>query len=193
MFAYLRGHAQRLTPQKICIDVHGVGYLVHCPMTVWEEIRTDDEVILYTSTYVREDRFDIFGFLTEHDKEFFELCIAQSGIGPKMALELVAVPKHLYITAVTRSDATVLTSIKGIGAKTAEKLLLELRSIIEKNSHIFSKDASQNTAHYNDQDAMMALMSLGYDQKTALAMLASTPNEALTTEERIALALQSLS
>jgi holliday junction DNA helicase RuvA len=190
MFASLTGTIERSTTGVLIVDVHGVGYKVECPITVWEQIQDQSEQKLYTSTYIREDRFDIFGFFTVKDKELFELFIAQSGIGPKLGLELISVPKSLFAQAVKDDDATLLKTIKGIGGKTAEKLLLELKSIAEKSPDVLGSDIQ--TTNSIDSDALAALEGLGYDSKTALAMMQAVPPEATTTEARVEAALKSM-
>lgn len=191
MFAFLQGTISRAHhPGTLVVEVNGVGYKVECPLNVWESIAEDIEQKLYTSTYIREDRFDIFGFKTEADKELFELFIAQSGIGPKLGLELMSVPPGLFKQAVDDNDASALKSIKGIGGKTAEKLLLELKGIAAKDPNRFGKS---NTTHTTiDQDALAALEGLGYDTKTATAMLQNIATDLESTEQRVEAALKQL-
>ena len=177
MFAYLRGTAQRQNPGEVTLDVQGVGYLVYTPLTTWEVLSQQDEVTLHISSYVREDRFDLYGFSSVSDKTLFELFISQSGIGPKLGLELLSVPSTTFQSAVMSDDASVLTSIKGIGKKTGEKLLVELKSMVERNPDIFGSAGPQDTANQApiDQDAVAALSNLGYDQRTIMELLKQVP------------------
>ena len=128
-------------------------------------------------TYVREDRLDLFGFLDAAERTLFERFIGMTGIGPKTALELCAVPKSLLMQAIGSQEAKLLTSVKGIGKKTAEKLLLDLKSLAEKQPEIFATGSGkwkvENYKH--DQDAIDALKNLGYDTGTIMQVLADLP------------------
>lgn len=190
MFAYVRGTPKRLKPGIITVDVQGVGYLVHTPLTTWEVLAEDAEVTIFLSTYIREDRFDLYGFKHENDKTLFELFIDQNGIGPKLGLELLCVPTSTFHTAAITNDASVLTGIKGIGKKTGEKLLVELKTMVETNPELFTTHNTQPPSAMFDQDAVAALANLGYDQRTINEMLKQVPASATTTEERIAAALK---
>lgn len=193
MFAYLKGIPTRLESGQISLEVHGVGYLVYTPLTTWEQLDESAETTIYTATYVREDRFDLYGFNSPSEKRLFELFIAQSGIGPKLGLELLSVPLQTFQMAVVQDDAIHLTNIKGIGKKTGEKLLVELRTMVESSPDLFGKpDASTPPSASFDQDAAAALANLGYDQRTIAEMLKGVPATATTTEERIAAALKTV-
>lgn len=174
------------------IDVAGVGYRVTLPPVVWEQMTDGEERLLHVSTYVREDRFDLFGFLSSADRFLFERLLSISGIGPKMALELVGVPRSLLARAIRDDDADALTDIKGIGRKTAEKLLLELKSLEEKDPTMFATDTAGSSAQSVDRDAAEALSALGYDARTIRAVLRALSPELTTTEERVTAALRSL-
>ncbi|MCF7845139.1 MAG: Holliday junction branch migration protein RuvA [Kiritimatiellales bacterium] len=194
MISLLRGTVHKGDTQEITIDVNGVGYAVSTPIDVWDNLKEGEEQELQIKTYVREDRFDLFGFLDKTSKLLFEEAIDLPGIGPKTALEICAVPRNLLLTAIEQEDAKLLSSIKGVGKKTAEKLLVDLQSLTEKHPQIFAKERKEmtgTTAHF-DQDAIDALKALGYDTATALHALKGTPEEAKTSEERVAAALRAL-
>ena len=150
--------------------------------------------MLWVSTYIREDRFDLFGFLDRAGRSLFEELIKIQGIGPRLALELCAVPRSMLMSAIHTQDASLLTSIKGIGKKTAEKLLIELRSLIEKHPAIFGEGNGPDLspASQYDRDAIAALSSLGYDTQTILQTLKDIPSGLQSTEERVAAALRSM-
>jgi Holliday junction DNA helicase RuvA len=191
MIDHLRGTIARQHPGEVTVDVHGVGYRVFVPLDVWEKAEEGAEQTLWTSTYVREDRLDLFGFLDHAGRALFEELLAISGIGPKMALELCSVPRGLLAQAVHEEDAGILTSIKGIGKKTAEKLLLELKNLAEKHPEIL-RSATGETRGRMDPDAVAALEALGYDSSTIMHALKALPKDLGTTEERVAAALRSL-
>ena len=193
MIASLRGTVHRLKPEEISLDVQGVGYRVFVPINVWDELKEDEEALLHISTYIREDRLDLFGFADEAGRILFERFTAMSGIGPSLALELSAVPKSLLMQAIGTQDPKLLTSVKGIGKKTAEKLLVDLKALAEKQPEIFGAAATErHHVHEMDQDAIAALKNLGYDTGAILHVLKDLPEEIETTEDRVAAAIRSL-
>lgn len=193
MIARLHGTVHRQKLSDVIVDVQGVGYLVSTPVDVWEKLEDGTSATLWIHTYVREDRLELYGFQDRASRTLFELLIAQSGIGPKLGLELCAVPRDMLLQAVNQKDASILTNVKGIGKKTAEKLLLELENAIEKQPDVFGSAAAQTAGkHEYDQDAVSALTTLGYDTSTIMQALKNLPSDIETTEERVAAALRSL-
>ncbi|MBI3332206.1 Holliday junction branch migration protein RuvA [Candidatus Peregrinibacteria bacterium] len=193
MIAHLRGIIHRLDPTEITVDVSGVGYLVSVPLDVWDNLKEAEPAMLWISTYVREDRFDLYGFPDRAGRTIFEEFIAIPGIGPKLGLELCAVPRAMILRAIQEEDVSTLTSIKGIGKKTAEKLLLELKSLLERKPTIFGTvQPGELTRSEFDQDAISALSTLGYDTPRIIRALKELPSDLKSTEERVAAALRSL-
>lgn len=194
MITSLRGTVSPLRPGLCMIEVGGVGYRVSVPMNDWEELARGGEHRLWTFTYVREDRLDLFGFLDRTTLTLFEQLIEQPGIGPKTALELCAVPRNLLTLAIQTEDYNILTQVKGIGKKTAEKLLLELKGMAEKNPEIFQdgSEGLKSVAPSIDQDAIEALKNLGFQTSSILRALQQIPSECSTTEDRVTAALRSL-
>ena len=194
MIARLQGTANRLKTGEALIDVKGVGYLVSLPIDAWEKLKDGTECTLWISTYVREDRLDLYGFLDQGSRSLFELLISQSGIGPKMGLELCAVPRELLLQATQQNDPKLLSTVKGIGSKKAEKILVELKNMIEKEPEIFGHFTKRTGVKEEtfDQDAIDALTTLGYDTSTILQALKKLPADLGTTEERVAEALRTL-
>ncbi len=169
-----------------------MGYRVFVPITVWDELQDGEEATLYIHTYIREDRLDLFGFIDEPGRILFDRFIGMTGIGPKHALELSAVPKSLLMQAIGAQDPKLLTSVKGIGKKTAEKLLVDLKALAEKQPEIFGAPLEPHHLHEVDQDAIDALKTLGYDTPTILKTLKDLSKDIETTEDRVAAALRSL-
>ncbi|MDP7477475.1 MAG: Holliday junction branch migration protein RuvA [Candidatus Peribacteraceae bacterium] len=194
MISHLRGIIHRQTSEKVTLDVNGVGYGVSVPLSVWDELTEGEEATLYILTYVREDRLDLFGFLDVTGRTLFEQFINMSGIGPKTALELCAVPKSLLMQAIGSQEPKLLTSVKGIGKKTAEKLLLDLKSLVEKQPEIFGTSSSEiGTGIINaNQDVIEALKNLGYDTNSIMNTLKNLPEDLESTEERLAAALRAM-
>lgn len=193
MISSLRGAVHKGPLGEVTVDVQGVGYRVAVPLDAWEQLQQGEQRLLWVSTYVREDRLDLYGFPDAAGRRFFEELINMQGIGPKLGLELCAVPKDLLMQAVRDEDASILQNIKGVGRKTAEKLLLELKSLAEKEPGLFRTSAkSGDMGGQYDQDAVEALKNLGYDISTVLDALKKLPKELKTTEERVTAALRAL-
>lgn len=192
MISHLRGGIQKLDPGEVSIDVAGVGYRVLVPLDVWDELKEGETRMLWISLYLREDRLELYGFLNRNGRELFEELLKISGIGPRMAVEILSVPRSMLMHAVTQEDSKILSGIRGVGKKTAEKLLLELRSLQEKKPMIFGDTKDLPARAEYDQDAISALTALGYDTSTAMRALKDIPSELKTTEERVAAALRSL-
>jgi holliday junction DNA helicase RuvA len=192
MIAHLRGTISKTRTGEATVDVGGVGYRVLMPVDAWDLVADGSQRTIWVSTYVREDRFDLYGFTDERTRLLFDELIERQGIGPKLALELCAVPKGLLMQAIAENDPGVLTSIKGIGKKTAEKLLIELKSLAEKHVDMFSDPTRQSMPAQFDRDTIAALAALGYGMPDILQALERLPKDLTTTEQRVTAALQSL-
>lgn len=192
MIAGLRGIIGKTAPGSLIVDVQGVGYDVAVPMATWDDLKDGESAQLHITTYVREDRFELFGFADVQTKRLFNALIQISGIGPRMGLELCAVPRGILVQAINEEDPAILTSIKGIGRKTAEKLLVELKSLAEKHMEMFSTEAMAVSGSRFDRDAIAALSQLGFANNEIMRALESLPSELATTEERVTAALRSL-
>ena len=193
MIAHLRGDITKCALGEVIVDVHGVGYLVAVPANVWDELHEGEATLLHISTYVREDRLDLFGFSDAASRTLFESLIQLQGIGPRMGLELCAVPRSMILRAIAENDHKLLLSIKGIGKKTAEKLLIELKNLAENHPLLFqgSEGAAKLPARF-DRDAVAALSQLGYTSSDIMRSLEQLPAHLSTTEERVAAALRTL-
>jgi Holliday junction DNA helicase RuvA len=183
----------KLDPGDVTIDVSGVGYKVTVPLDVWDGLEEAQPAMLWTYSYIREDRFDLFGFADRAGRTLFEEFLKLAGVGPKMAIELSSVPRSLLRQAVEEDDPGLLQNVKGVGRKTAEKLVVELRQLLDRKPEMFAEHGSATIARSEfDQDAIAALTALGYDAMTAIKALKTLPSEIKTTEERVAAALRSL-
>lgn len=174
------------------MDVQGVGYRVSVPLDAWEKLMDVQPASLWISSYIREDRFDLYGFLDRTGLILFESLLKLSGIGPRLGLELCAVPKSLLLRAVQEQDESMLKNVKGVGKKTAKKVLLELQSFLEKNPLLLGETSAEHLPHEFDQDAIAALTTLGYDTSSVTKVLRDLPMDVKTTEERVAAALRAL-
>lgn len=194
MLYSLTGTVRRLASPHITVDVNGVGYLVTVTAPVWQHIVDGSKTTILLHSYIREDRFDLYGFLTEADRTLFVELLGFNGVGPKTALEMCSIPKQIILQAVAEEDASVLTQIKGIGKKTAEKLLVDLKSLKERRPEQLETDTDTPlpSSGNADMDAVEALTTLGYDRATALKAVKKVPANVKRTEDRVTAALRSL-
>lgn len=193
MIAHLHGIAKKHLGGEVTVDVHDVGYRVTTPLNVWERIEDGAIIRLWISTYVREDRLALFGFLDERMRMLFEKLLERPGIGPRLALELCGCPSHLLAQAIA-GDTEILQMVKGVGKKSAEKLVIELKSLAGKHPELFTSTSgtTQQYPSVREDDAVAALKELGYEHSAILQALAKLPKELRTPEERITAALRSL-
>lgn len=128
MIASVRGRVAALSPDRVVVEIGGVGLAVHCTPSALAGLRTGDEVRLATSLVVREDSLTLYGFADDHAKQLFELLQTASGVGPRLAQAVLAVlDPELVRKAISTADAATLTRVPGIGRKSAERIILELR------------------------------------------------------------------
>jgi len=166
MIAQVRGRLLRKEPQEAIVDVGGVGYRVTIPLSTFYRIgEPGSEVTLLTHTHVREDALALFGFLTLVEQALFERLIAVSGVGPKLAVGVLSgIEAPDLVTALRASDIARLTRIPGVGKKTAERLVLELKDKL----HDLPSSAAATTAPGGAADDIVsALVHLGYSRPEA--------------------------
>lgn len=170
MIASLTGILKQKTPHSIIVDVHGVGYEAVVPLTTFYQLPSQNETVhLWTYTHVREDALQLFGFSTVEEKNVFLLLLGISGIGPKLAINILSgLPLAELVAAVKQGDIAKLSSIPGIGRKTAARLALELKEKIlavavdsSAAGPIVEKDAQRI------EDTVSALVHLGYKSPLA--------------------------
>jgi Holliday junction DNA helicase RuvA len=171
MIAFLRGRVAVKQPNRVIVDVQGVGYDVHVPLSTFYEVGDEGaEVALRVHTHVREDALQLYGFLTELEKQLFERLIAISGIGPKVAIAVLSgiEPREL-VAAVQRGDAATLTGIPGVGKKTADRIVLELKDRLAQVA-VPALAGAADIAPPIDRlraDLLSALQNLGYHRPQA--------------------------
>jgi len=164
MIGYLKGKLISSKPTQIILDVNGVGYKIGISINTFEKVVDKDEVSLFIHTHVKEDSISLFGFFSEAEKEMFELLISISGIGPKIALGLLSgITADSLKEAIEEGNVTRITAVPGIGRKTAERLVLELRSKVEDISFGETSEIPPSVK----SEAVSALTTLGYNIKIA--------------------------
>lgn len=179
MIGYLQGTLLRADPERLLLDVHGVGYEVNVPLSTWYEIekRRDEPVRLFIHTHLREDGIALFGFWTEREKALFEKLIGVNGIGPRLARVILSgmAPDDL-LGAIARGDLGRLATIPGVGKKTAERMVLELREKMRELAAGLPEEAAA-AAVPADQDVVSALVNLGYKASLAERAVAEVRRE----------------
>jgi Holliday junction DNA helicase RuvA len=191
VIGYLKGKIISAKPTQIILDVNNVGYLIHISISTFEKISDQNEVSLYIHTYVREDAINLYGFYTEAEKEMFELLISISGIGPKVALSILSgISVEELQSAIQSENVSRLVSVPGVGRKTAERVVLELKSKVG----FIETTASKGIDFTIKQEAVLALTTLGYNQKVADKIVRDllSSNPSLTLEELIKKSLAEL-
>jgi Holliday junction DNA helicase RuvA len=168
VIAQVRGRLVRKEPQEAVVDVGGVGYRVAIPLSTFYRIgEVGDEVSLLTHTHVREDTLALFGFLTLGEQALFERLIAVSGVGPRLALSILSgIEAPDLVSALRTSDIARLTRIPGVGKKTAERLVLELKDKVQNLSGA-EEPAPAGPAAATKEDLASALVHLGYSRPEA--------------------------
>ena len=185
MIAFLRGRVLDKQPNRIIVDVQGVGYELHVPLSTYYDIGEEgSEVSVRVYTHVREDALQLFGFLTELERQLFERLISINGIGPKLAIAVLSGldPREL-VAAVQRGDVARLVTIPGVGKKTAERIVLELRDRLQQLAVPVAASTTPGTgADRLRIDLVSALQNLGYHrpqaEKAVDSTLASSPDAA---------------
>ncbi|MDX1453946.1 MAG: Holliday junction branch migration protein RuvA [Gammaproteobacteria bacterium] len=191
MIGFLRGTLLLKQPPLLLVDVQGVGYEVEAPMSTFYELPdTGNEITLQTHLVVRDDAHLLFGFATSGERALFRELIKVSGVGARVALTILSgASVDQFSRAVHEGDAASLTRLPGIGKKTAERLIIEMRDKLDKGSFEASIGSS-GAAPQPVDEAMDALVALGYKPAEAQRMLKAVAADDLGSEELIRLALQ---
>ncbi|MBI4887544.1 MAG: Holliday junction branch migration protein RuvA [Acidobacteria bacterium] len=194
MIAFLRGTILEKQPNLIVVDVQGVGYEVHVPLSTYYDVgETGAQVALRIHTHVRDDALQLYGFLTRLEQQLFERLIAVSGIGPRLAVAVLSgIESGDLVAAIQRADLARLTGIPGIGRKTAERIVLELKDRLSQLA-VTGLDRTPEAASGDRlrDDLLSALQNLGYHrplaEKAVDATLRSTPAPSFEQALRAAL------
>ena len=181
MIGSLRGRIALKTDKFLILETGGVGYKVSVsPDVLSKASKAGEELFLHVHTHVREDAMDLYGFLSLEDLEFFEMLLGVSGIGPRSALAILGIASiETLRRAISTGDTSYLTKISGIGRKTAEKIVIELRDKIGEEK--------EGASLQEELDALEALKSLGYSQNEAREALKKVPDGTTNTRIREAL------
>lgn len=195
MIGLLRGIILHKQPPSLLLDVNGVGYEIDAPMSTFYQLPADDSpVTLYTHLAIRDDAHVLFGFATSSDRTLFRALLKVNGVGGKMALAILSgMTAEEFTQCVQVGDVTALTRVPGVGKKTAERLLIEMR---DRLPVIASGDGAQVVLAQQpaspSNDALDALLALGYKPAEAQRMLKTVDQQNMNTEDIIRQALQSI-
>ena len=202
MIAYLRGRVLTTTAETVIVDVNGVGYELYCTGSVFRKLTVGAVTELYTYLQVKEDGITLFGFDTPQEKELFLKLISVSGVGPKLGISiLAALSADDFALAIATADVKRLSTVKGLGKKTAEKIVLELHGKISAAEVLGASGddltvPAQPTGNVKlsaaDEEAVSALMGLGFTRTESVQAVKKARDSGATTVEKIIMkALQS--
>ena len=201
MIAYVRGRVLTTTAETVVLDVHGIGYEIYCSGAVFKKIVVGEVAEIFTYLQVKEDGITLFGFESVKEKEIFLKLTSVSGVGPKLGIAvLTGLNADEFATAIATADVKKLSAVKGLGKKTAEKIVLELHGKISAVDVMnASADPLANALESvpapvlgkEDEEAVSALMSLGFTKnESTQAVKRAKDAGAKTTEDIIRKALQ---
>jgi Holliday junction DNA helicase RuvA len=191
MIAYIKGQLQRTGDNYLVVENLGIGYRVYVPESLIYNAKVGQTLELYTHHHLREEMDDLYGFAQSEELELFEKLISVSGVGPKTALNVFSMAKAGdIISAIASGDSTLLKKVSGIGGKTADKIVIELKNKIRT---IVTSEPLKNSADWTEsEDAVSALLSLGYSETEARAAMQTIPENITDLSEKIKLALKQL-
>ncbi len=203
MIASVKGKLEGVTTESVIIDVNGLGVEAIVPTTVINLLpKIDESIKLHTYLHVREDAMQLYGFLEKEDLDFFKLLITVNGIGPKAAIAILSsMPTDILTFAILSEDTKTIQKAQGIGAKTAKKLVLELKDKVgiiktPKNTGSEIYDNAGLTIGINSEikdEAVQVLTALGYSQTEAVKAISTVEMyEEMTSEELVKLSLKNL-
>lgn len=193
MITQIRGRLVEKNPTYVVVDCAGVGYLLHVSLQTFSSLPTEENIRLFTHLSIREDAHTLYGFITKTEREVFKLLISVSGVGPSIARTMLSSMSSEEVqNAIASENVALIQSVKGIGAKTAQRVIVDLRDKILKTFDIDEVSLSSNNT--NKEEALSALEVLGFNRKQSekviTAILKDSPNE--TVELLIKKALKNL-
>lgn len=189
MIAFLKGTVKKITRKNIILKAGEVGYLVNIPLPLLETLEEGGIAELFIHTKVKEDDISLFGFETYSELEFFKLLLNVSGIGGKIALDLMSQDLEKVKIAILTGNSEFLSKIPGIGKKTAERIIVELKNKVEADT---SRSRPLTLGRELNEDAVTALMKLGYQKYEIVKILDSLPVEIEKPEEIVSYFLRNV-
>lgn len=191
MIAHLSGRLIEKSPTSIIVECGGVGYFVKISLNTYSKIGADENIKIFTQLQIREDAHTLYGFCELKEREMFNHLISVSGIGANTAILMLSSLTYQEIAAAIASDNVgLIQGVKGIGAKTAQRVIIDLKDKVIKSD--FGTENIFTVNNTNQNDALTALLSLGFDKKRAEKAINAITTDNQTVEEIIKLALKVL-
>jgi len=194
VYAFIHGQVEEKYADSIVVNVNGIGYHIYTTMATLDKVKKLGETMrFYTYLYIREDTVSLFGFASREEKAMFEKLITVSGIGPKGALSILSTLSVSQLAlAIVTGDINSLTKVPGIGKKTAQRLALELKERIDNSELMNVSESVIASADSCVQEAINALIALGYSSTEAVEALEGIKDSTDKVEEMVVLALKRL-
>lgn len=196
MFSYIQGRVEEINPEGIVLDHDGIGYEIGLPQSSLSQIRRQMQLRVYTYLQVRDDGFSLFGFLKREDLDLFKLLIGVGGIGPKGALSILGVLSVDQLRfAIAAGDDKTIAQAPGIGKKTAQRVILDLRDKIDFTQTLEAQLDSRASDSSSDDirgEAILALNALGYSSAEALQAIRDLDISSMSVEDLIRAGLKEL-
>lgn len=168
MIAFLKGKLVHREPTLIQVEVNGVGYFLHVSLQTFAEIKDQENIKIFTHLAIREDAHVLYGFSSEAEKKLFQLLISVNGVGPNTAIVMLSyLNTNELKTAIVREDVASLQAVKGIGGKTAQRVIIELRDKLKKETWEEGATISQGAHNTLRNEALSALLTLGLPKSAA--------------------------
>ena len=193
MITQIRGRLVEKSPTEVVVDCNGVGYLLHISLNTFSNLPENENVILYTHLSIREDAHTLFGFINKIEREVFKLLISVSGVGPSIARTMCSSMTSEEIqNAIASENVALIKSVKGIGAKTAQRVIVDLKDKILKTFNI--DEVSVSASNTNKDEALSALEVLGFNRKQSDKVVSNIlkENPNASVENIIKLSLKNL-
>lgn len=194
MYNYIKGRVEDISEGFVVLESSGIGYNINATFGTISRLSLGEEIKLHVKLVVREDEMSIYGFGTRDEKEMFELLIGVSSIGPRSAINILSFPESGSIAGyIMNADIKSLSKFPGVGKKTAERIVLELRDKLNKRGWTAQECASSEIPEHSELDeAVQALAALGYSESEARAAAAKAAETAQGTQELIKLSFKYL-
>lgn len=190
MIAHIKGTVAEKFNNSVIVDVHGVGYEITLTVLDYDNVKLGDEIKLYTYHSIRENAEELYGFSSLAAKKLFELLISVQGIGPKAAIAILSLAQPEEVrNAIANADAAFVSKASGVGKKSAERVIVDLRDKVGIPSHYGATEVVSTSVKNEPDEALDALIALGFPLKEATAALEKV-DKTLPVEERIKLALK---
>ena len=193
MYAFIKGTVEDISSDGVVVEAGGVGYLLICSSATMQALKIGETTKVFTYQAVREDAITLYGFLQKEERRMFLRLISVGGIGPKVSLQILsAISLRELALALVTGDTSALTKVPGVGKKTAQRLILELKEKVDNDELLVGADVSSAGGSSNASDAIMALTALGYPASEAARAVNAVAGTASSVEEIIRLTLKSM-